>query len=137
MPFSQRKHIISKRLGAWVLVMFVVSWVNLSIQKPAHAAMQQNMQNQSAQMMAMADMDMSQCHCPPALCESVLSVEDQSTDGSVSSLSLLNLLAFQPLMVSIVDDQHQSQGVIRLQYLNRQYHQTSPPPISRTSTLLI
>lgn len=139
MPLSHPQHSISKRLGTWVLMLFVVSWINLSIQSPAHAAMKQDMQAQDMQMNMhdMASMDMQQCHCPPALCDAVLSTDDQATDGYLSSLSLNNLLLFSPLMVSTIDDEHQSQGIIRLRYLNQQYRQTSPPPISLTSTLLI
>jgi len=139
MLFNQPQHHISKRFGAWVLMLFVVSWVNLSIQSPAHAAMKQGMQAQSmsVEMHDMAGMDMQQCHCPPALCDAVLSTDDQATDGYLSSLSLNNLLLFSPLMVSTINDEHQSQGVIRLRHLNQQYRQTSPLPISLTSTLLI
>jgi len=128
---------ISKRFSTWVLLLFVVSWMNLSFQAPAHAAMQQKMQTQTMHMENMTRMDMQQCHCPPALCDAVLSVDDQSTDGYLSSLSLSYLLAFLPMKVSIVNDRHQPQSIIRLHYLNQQYHQTSPPPLSRTSTLLI
>ncbi len=126
-----------KRASTWVLVLFVVSWVNLSMQSPAHAVMQQSMQAQTMQMDNMLTMDMQDCHCPPVLCDAVASTDHQSVDGSFSSISLNNMLVFLPRLSSRVLDEHQSQVSLRLRYLNQQYHQTSPPPISITSTLLI
>lgn len=135
MLFNNNKQMISKRFGAWVLILFVVSWMNLGIQSPAHAAMQGKMQNQS-----MADMSTANsqpCHCPPSLCEAVLSLDNQSTDSSFASVSLDDILRFQPVMAVVVDDLHHSQSLIRLNHSNWQYRQISPPPISLTSLLLI
>ena len=68
-----------RRYARFILAFFVLSVLNMSIQVPVHAAMKMQMQMQSSDMQEMSD-----CHCPPALCDSVLALDNQSVDGLVS-----------------------------------------------------
>ena len=133
-----------KRYAAMVLVMFMVSVLNMSLQIPVHAAMQ-SMPHQGMDMSdgsAMVDhsvmqtMDMAECHCPPALCESVEAQQDQLTEIS-SPIIILDVLAFHPAFVGIQEDTLQQFSDISFQYHDWQYHQHTPPPLSLTTTLLI
>ena len=125
---------VLKRLSIWVMVLFVASWINMGIQGPAHAAMQQAMQMQ--QMDDMMDMDMQECYCPPSLCEAVLAMDNQSMDGQFSNASV-DQLVFLPVFIYALGDSHRLQAAIRLNYADWQYRQTSPPPLSFTNILLI
>lgn len=127
------KQTVSKRLGIWVLMLFVVSWMNISMQSPAHAAMQSTMQKQ----IMGATMDTEQCHCPPSLCEAVLSLDNQSTESSFTVIDLDGLLGFQSVIEQLLGDLHHTPGLLRFHHSNWQYRQFSPPPISLTSILLI
>ena len=66
-----------RRYARFILAFFVLSVLNMSIQVPVHAAMKMQMQSSDMQ-------EMSDCHCPPALCDSVLALDNQSVDGLVS-----------------------------------------------------
>ena len=144
MTCYQKRSFQIKRYTSWVLVLFVVSILNMSLQIPAHAAMQMDMQQQGMMGMHegmmdhsnMPDMDMQNCECPPTLCDSVEAQQDQLFQ-SLSSLIQLDLLAFYPTLVQTqLDSLHQSSGLL-YQHYDRQYRKISPPPLSVTSTLLI
>lgn len=133
-----------KRYAAFVLAMFVVSVLNMSMQIPAHAAMQ-SMQQHSMQMsdtssmmnhMAMPDMHQSDCGCPPGLCESVDAQHNQLGQSSFS-VSMLDLLAFYPIFMSVQVDTHHRLADISFHYQDWQYHQHTPPPLSLNTILLI
>ena len=133
-----------KRYASTVLVMFVVSILNMSMEMPVHAAMQfsqhqgMNMSDTSGMMdhSAMPEMDMQNCGCPPALCDSVDAQHDQVNQAS-STVSILDLLEFYPISFDIqVDILHQLANN-SFQYYDWQYRQHTPPPLSSTSTLLI
>lgn len=133
-----------KRYASLVLAMFVVSVLNMSVQIPVHAAMQ-SMQHQgmdmsdTSEMMDHTDMtgmDMQECHCPPALCESVDAQQDQLNECS-PSIIILDLLVFHSIFVGYqVDPQHQFAD-LSFQYHDWQYRQGTSPPLSITSILLI
>lgn len=108
--------------------MFVLSVLNISVQLPVHAAMK--MQMQSADMQEMSD-----CHCPPALCDTVLAMDDQLVDGLVSIPSynyrftdLYEILALNAGMLN------QKQHVEQL-FLN--VSQTAPPTLLIKTLLTI
>ncbi len=129
-----------KRYTRLVLVMFVISVLNISLQLPVHAAMQQNMQ--MSHDMAMMDhsqmdsMDMSDCGCPPALCETVDAQQDQ-LGYSQSAMTLADTFEFFPILVIIENDNASQLADISLHYQSWQYHQVSPPPIQFTTELQI
>ncbi len=141
--YFNRSYLI-KRYAGIVLVMFVVSLLNMSVQMPAHAAMQA-MNHQGMDMTdasevmdhsAMQGMDMQDCDCPSALCESVDAQHDQLNQPP-PSIAILDLFAFHPSFVGIpVDIQRQLAGV-SFKYHDWQYRQHTPPPLSLTTTLLI
>lgn len=118
-----------RQIGRWLLVLFVLSWLNLAFQAPVHASMMQSRN-------AVSGMGMMDCHCPPAICDSVVALDNQSVDGVYAST--LAHLDFQLAYVLPV------QLDIRLEYelhyfrladiYSRSY---SPPPLSLTGILLI
>jgi len=133
-----------KRCASTVLVLFVVSILNMSLQIPAHAAMQFSQQqgmsmSQSSGMMdhsAMQDMDMQDCGCPPALCDSVDAQHDQ-INQQFSSVSFLDSLEFYPVSFDVQIDKLHLLANISFQYHDWRYRQYTPPPLSSSSTLLI
>ena len=141
MNYSNKRPNQLKHYASIVLVMFVVSILNMSMQMPAHAAMQHQSMEMSAtpSMMdhsVMQGADMHDCACPPVLCESVDAQHDQHNQ-TVSSVAMLDLLTFYPVFVDIqVDTQHHLAD-ISFQFHDWQYRQHSPPPLSLTTILHI
>jgi len=130
-----KQHVV-KRYAKLVLALFVLSVINLSFQLPAHASMLQNMNQKQMAVIDMVQMDMQDCHCPPALCETVVSLDDQSVEG-LQSISFENLLSFYPVLVNIIDVNQHHQVSVHLEHHNWQYRQISPPPLSFTTILHI
>jgi hypothetical protein len=136
MNYSFKRPSQFKRYTAFVLVMFVVSVLNMGM----HAAMQS-----MSHIMQMADpsgmvqhsaMQQTDCGCPPSLCESVDAQHNQLAQ-SVSLHSLLDLLAFYPIFVSVEVDAHNRLADISFHYYDWQYHQHASPPLSLNTLLLI
>lgn len=124
---NQQQHF--KRYSRYVLLLFVISWLNLIIQAPVHAGMKQ-------QAALSSQMNMANCHCPQTLCDTVLNLEEQSTDAV--HIIMDNHLAFQ-LAFSIVMANPYQQSLIRsdLKYLRFAYDTSRPPPLDKTGTLQI
>ena len=121
-----------RRITRVVLFAFVVSWVNMIFQMPVHAAM---MQSQS-QVKTGHHADMKNCHCPPPLCETVISVEDQSISGL--NISHTDVIDFQVVYVQITSESGQQLlSDLRLDLAEFLYREHSPPPLQLTTTLLI
>ena len=106
----------------------MLSVLNISVQIPAHAAMKMQMQLSDTQ-------EMSDCHCPPALCDSVLALDSQSVDGLVSipsynyrSTDLYEILGQDTGMLNQI--QH-----VELLFLN--VSQTAPPTLLIKTLLTI
>ena len=135
-----------------VLALFVMSVINLSFQIPAHAVLKLKMQKTSLCMQASMQMsqssgemsaemhaemgDMSNCHCPPAICDSVLAVETQSADG----LACIQWLeARSPARLIETLDLNKGQLNQYQHYSRNQLNavQTSPPPLLIKTLLLI
>lgn len=134
MNFSIHQINVTKRFTRIILVMFVMSVINLSVQVPAHAAMQM-----SAQMAQTMDMDheaMMDCHCPPALCDSVLAVDDQSTGGLLATDMISDRV-----LVDIIETLDQNQGQLnryqRYSRLQLSAEQAARPPLQQKTRLLI
>jgi len=125
-----------KRYVRLLLALFVLSVVNMSMQIPAHAAMQQSMQNVMQQQSMAAGAEMQHCKCPPTICEKVESLSDQGIEG-MSSINLSHLLGFQSIYFNLIGDLHQQPSVLRLNHHEWQYRQASPPPLSISSILHI
>ena len=111
-----------------MLALFVMSVLNIGVQVPAHAVMKMQMQSSDMQ-------EMSDCHCPPALCDTVLALDNQSVDGLVSipsynyrSTDLYEILALNAGMLN------QKQHVDQL-FLN--VSQASPPTLLIKTLLTI
>ena len=141
MTRSANRQFDIRRYARLVLGLFVLSVLNMSLQMPAHALMQQTMQKSMMQMSGMQQMadvssEAQHCKCPPAMCETVASYGDQGIEG-VSSINFNHLLAFQTVYFSLVADAHHQPSVIRFNHHEWQYRQFSPPPLILNTTLHI
>ncbi len=147
-----------KRTARWVLALFVLSVLNMGMQMPVHAAMQQAMQMtqqhkaanvepvqtphcvmQASQQPAVAPADISNddsvC-CPPALCDAVQAQQDKLFQQA-AALQLFASLAFYPASFESQTDTVQTRGVVSLRYQDLHYRQISRPPLSLNTVLLI
>lgn len=111
-----------------ILAVFVLSWFSLIGQATAHSFMMVEMQQHRAM-----GHDMSS-HCQPVLCETVISLDDQTGHG-LSSVSVIDFNDLTMLQVSTASLQvitNQTQRV-------RQFSATEfdPPPIQRTGILRV
>jgi len=141
MTRSANRQLVIRRYARLVLGLFVLSVLNMSLQMPAHAFMQQNMQKSMMQMSGMQQMgdvssEMWHCKCPPAICESVASYSDQGIEGA-SPINFSHLLAFQAVYSSLVADAHHQPSAILLNHHEWQYRQFSHPPLTLNTTLHI
>jgi len=119
-----------KRMSRWLVLVFVISGLNMAFQVPAHAAMMQ-MKSPVSQM----DMDGMNCHCPPAVCDTVLASDNQSVDGVklISSASL----EFNGVFVSIINLDLAELLNLNLIHSDKIFRETSSPPILLNTALLI
>lgn len=129
MPFSGIQQSNIKRYGRWILALFLVSWLNLIIQAPAHAAMKQ-------QVALSSPTDVSHCHCPDTLCDTVLNLENQSSE--VVHLILDEMPGFQlAFNILVVDQLQQSLTRLDIKHLKFVFEASRPPPLDITRILLI
>jgi hypothetical protein len=130
-----------KRYTRLVLVLFVLSVINMSMQIPAHAAMQvdmpvMDMTNAVIEHSNMTNVDMQNCECPPAVCDTVDAQQNQLNLSSSSAI-LIDLITFYPVLVQVQKDQlHLSSGQ-RYQYFDWQYRKIIRSPLSFSSILHI
>ena len=116
-----------KRTTRFLLFVFVASWINLAFQAPLHAAMKNDrMQAEEAGVM--------NCHCPPPLCDTVLSyADDQSIDG-IQNIHP-DLLSFHGM---VIDNNTTAYDLnIKFTFFEQQFRETSPPPLLLKTVLLI
>ena len=131
----------SKQYVNILLAFFVMSVLNMSIQLPAHAAMQMSM-GPSQAVMNHSDMqhdmqqDMQNCECPPVLCDTVEAQQDQYKQSN-QQFSSSDTFVFYPVLVITKNDTLHQLSAISFQYHTIQYHQNTPPPISLTTELQI
>ena len=114
----------------WLLFVFVVSWINLAFQAPVHAAMKLDR-------MLADQAGMMKCHCPPPICDTVLSYAD---DQSVNGIQYINpdLLSFNGVVIGIIDNHNLLISFNHdFSHLELQYRATSPPPLLLKTVLLI
>ena len=109
------------RLARVLLLLFMVSWVNLVIQAPVHAAMKSSLDEP--------------CHCQVDLCDSVLSAQDRADDGVATALPIMAVTAAVIRILPIVDDL--SSDAHQLQRVQLVFKQTNPPPHSLSGILHI
>jgi len=112
-----------------VLAVFVLSWFSLIGQASAHSFMMLEMQQQKAQHKEMGH-DMP--HCQPVLCETVISLDDQTAYG----LASFSLMDFNQLPLLSVDTVSQLLVSNHPQHL-RQYSaaEFDPPPLQKSGIL--
>jgi len=132
-PFNRQPSI--KQYTRLVLALFVLSIINMAMQVPVHAAMQQSMQ-MSSEMSLMAEAEMQHCKCAPVMCETVDALSNRGAESS-SSININYLLGFQVIYFSSIYDSHQQPSALRLNHHEWQYRQVSPPPLSISSILHI
>ena len=109
------------RLARVLLLLFMVSWVNLVIQAPVHAAMK-----------SILDVP---CHCKVGLCDSVLSAQDRADDGVATALPIMAVTSAVIRILPIVD--YLSSDAQQLQRVQLVFKQTNPPPLSLSGILHI
>lgn len=126
--FRQRGKI--KHATRLLLFVFLVSWINLAFQAPVHAAMKLD-RMLADQMGAMS------CHCPPPICDTVLSyADDQAIDG----VQYINpdLLSFNGMVIGVVDNHSAILNSNRnFTFFELRFRITSPPPLLLKTVLLI
>lgn len=151
-----------KRATRWVMALFVLSVLNMSMQMPLHAAMQQAMQQHNAvnaETMQKSHCEMQTsiqasqqadgvpivsanassddiCCCPPALCDAVEAQQDKLFQQA-AALQLFASLAFYPASFELQLDTAQMLDVVSLRYQDLHYRQTSSSPLSFNTVLLI
>lgn len=120
-----------KRLSRWLLMLFVLSWLNLAFQVPVHASMMQEKTR-----MSQMDMDGMNCHCPPAICDVILASDNVSFD-SMNLVSLADLTFNAVYIFSIQQDDLSFISNHNFHDYDISFRLHSPPPISLNTTLLI
>lgn len=111
-----------------VLAVFVLSWFSLIGQATAHSFMMAEMQQHQGM-----GHDMSS-HCQPVLCETVISLDDQTGHG-LSSISVIDFNDLAVLSVSVVSTVALTNNIQHLhQILAAEF---DPPPIQKTGILRI
>lgn len=147
-----------KRATRWVLTLFVLSVLNMSMQMPLHAAMQQAMQQhetisvepvqkshcemqagQAAAMVSVVSANASSndsCCCPPALCDAVEAQQDKLFQQA-AALQLFASMAFYPASFELQADTTQIVDAVSLRYQDLHYRHISRPPLSLNTVLLI
>lgn len=153
-----------KRAARWVLALFVLSVLNMSIQMPLHAAMQQAMQQtqhkmpgigpsdgtlqkshcamQASQSVAVTPAETTnvsnddRCCCPPALCDAVEAQQDKLIQ-QVASVQLFASLAFYPASFELQPDTVQIRDVISIRHQDLHYRKITPLPLRFNTVLLI
>ena len=111
-----------KRNVRFLLALFVLSVLNISIQIPSHAAMKMQMQMQQPDMQEMSD-----CHCPPAICDSVLALDNQLFDNVVS------IPSYNHRYTGLYETLEQNPGMLnQKQHIEKLFlnvSQAAPPPL--------
>lgn len=110
-----------------VLFAFVVSWFSLIGQASAHTFMMAEMQQHKAM-----GHDMSG-HCQPVLCESVISLDDQTGHG-LDAVKIIDLHALPAVAVLLPLYMSQYQTI---QPSSRWFSEYDPPPLVKTGILRI
>ena len=111
-----------------ILAVFVISWFSLIGQANAHSLMMVEMQQHKAM-----GHDMSS-HCQPVLCETVISLDDQTSHG-LASVNLLDFNDLPVIQISMTVSDHN----ITDSQLTRQLSvpDFDPPPLQKSGILRI
>ena len=111
-----------RSLARWALLLFILAWVNLAVQAPVHAAMKQNRS--------------LPCHCDTTLCDTVLTLEQQSDDAL--GFVITDLTGFQIAFVSLNPIEPVAMMVRQgFHHATLDFRQYRPPPLLLKTTLLI
>ena len=115
----------TRSIARQILAVFVVSWFSLIGQASAHSFMMLEMQQHKA-------MGHEVSHCQPVLCETVISLDDQTAYGIAS----VNLMDFNQLPLVSIDTITQLTISNNSQHL-RQYStaEFDPPPLQKSGIL--
>lgn len=109
------------RIARMLLVLFLMAWANLIYQAPVHAAMK-----------IRGEMP---CHGDYTLCDTVLAMQDQADDGLAGTLPVVGDIA---LVFQLLPAMRESSAIDQCFHLAEfTFHDTSPPPLSRTGILRI
>ncbi len=135
MPFKGIQQINIRRYARGLLILFVLSWMNLSFQLPAHAAMMQSPVTDH-EMMAHTAMIMEDCDCPPALCDAVLATDDRGSESIVQGLDQ-PAASSSALFATYNDSAEQQQSLSIFSRSDLFALQTGFPPLLQAIILLI
>jgi len=121
---NQHKRTITRQ----ILAVFVISWFSLIGQANAHSLMMVEMQQHKAM-----GHDMS-THCQPVLCETVISLDDQTSHG-LASVNILDFNDLPIIQVSVNETIH----LQKKSQLSRQFSvaEFDPPPLQKSGILRI
>lgn len=110
-----------------ILAVFVLSWFSLIGQATAHTFMMAEIEHHKA-------MGHNMSHCQPVLCETVISLDDQTGHG----LSSVSVIDFNDLTVLQVSTVNQIQ-LITYSQRPRQFSaaEFDPPPLQKTGILRV
>ena len=149
MTYSFHRLIDIKHSARAVLVLFVISVLNMMFQMPVHAAMQQSMSMGSQGMehsmspnQAMTqneqgtNLAMSECVCPPTICESVEAQNDHYASSTIATVSF-EFDQYFPTLIIVQKDLLTNFSNQYLENTNKLYRQATPPPIQFTTELQI
>jgi len=111
-----------------ILAVFVISWFSLIGQANAHSFMMAEMQQHKSMGHEMP------AHCQPVLCETVISLDDQTNYG-LSSVSVIDFNDLQVLQVTTAS----LQSVTSIPQRARQFSaaEFDPPPLQKTGILRV
>jgi len=117
-----------KRYARLVLVFFVLAIINVVVQTPAHAGMQMQMDHPAV-------FQAADCYCPPVVCDSVLSLDNQSLDG-VSTLPANETVLYG--LVEVLDQSvKQLNQIQHMEKIFLNVSQAAPPALLIKTLLLI
>jgi len=111
-----------------ILAVFVISWFSLIGQANAHSLMMVEMQQHKAM-----GHDMSS-HCQPVLCETVISLDDQTSHG-LASVNILDFNDLPLIQVSMNETDHPQKGSQKTRQLSTA--EFDPPPLQKSGILRI
>ena len=122
----EKLHNNKRMISRFILLVFMLSSFSMAAQASAHTFMMLEMQQHKAM-----GHDMSS-HCQPVLCESIISLDNQTSHG-MSVLSMIDLNTLPAVELAI----QTSANLVSRQYHPRLNIDADPPPLALTGILRI
>jgi len=140
MAFKGIQQIKVRHYARGLLILFVLSWMNLSFQLPVHATMMQSPAMDHEMMahgpMAHDPMAMEDCSCPPVLCDAILATDNRANNGLIQGIDQPAASSLS-LFTTYSDTVEQQQVLSIFSRSDLFAQQTGFPPLLQTIILLI